>query len=336
MKNIIKKIINLKDLEIEEMEYIMNGILNKKYDEILIASFLTALEMKGVKKNEIIGGVKALKKNMKKIDFEIDEVVIDTCGTGGDGKNTVNISTASSIITSSLGIKILKHGNRSVSSSSGSIDVLEKLGIRVFENEIDLKKQFKNNGIAFLYAPLFHPTLKEVAYVRKTLGFKTIFNLLGPLVNPVNVKHQVIGVNNEKLTEVYCEVLKYFGVKRAMVVYGLDGMDEITINTHTKISELNNGEIKTYFLDPKDFGIYKVNEEDLRGFSSEENAEKIYKVLEGEKNSLRDLLLINSAAQVYIADYVKDMKSAFMLLEEAINSKDVLKKYENIKSLSYK
>ncbi|BEP28861.1 anthranilate phosphoribosyltransferase [Helicovermis profundi] len=327
MRDNLNKLLKLEDLTMDQMYKSMNDILKKNISDIEISSFLTALEIKGVKKDELIGAVKCLKENAKKVEIKSDDVIIDTCGTGGDGKNTINISTGATIIAAGAGVKILKHGNRAVSSKSGSTDVLEELKIRIPTNKDDVKEEFIKHGVSFLYAPLYHKTLKNVANVRKKLGFNTIFNMLGPLVNPSNVKYQVVGVSNPSYTELYCEVLKYFGAKRALVVHGLDGIDEITITDKSKISELKDNKIKTYYIDPKDFGINKVESKEILGLSAKDNAMRIKKVFMGEEGAVKDILALNAGAYIYIYGSATSIKEGYNMALKSLENGDVFKKY---------
>ena len=250
---------------------------------------------------QILGAVKALRDNLIPVKIEDTTHLIDTCGTGGDGSKTFNISTAVAIIAASGGAKVAKHGNRAVSSKSGSADVLTELGIKIDFDEIQSKKIIEENGMAFLFAPKYNGAMKNVAKERKELGTRTIFNLIGPLSNPAPLTGQLMGVYDGALIETAGEVLLNLGLERAMVVYGDDGLDEITTTTTTNVCEVKDGKIITYKLDPEKLGFKKATLEDIKGGDAKENSEIILSVLKGEKGAPRDIVVLNSGAALYVA-----------------------------------
>ena len=257
MKKQIEKLINKTNLTEEEMIEAMNEVMNGQASEVELASFLTALRMKGETIAEITGGARVMREKASSIKIN-HNYAVDTCGTGGDSHNTYNISTTVSFILAAGGVPVVKHGNRAVSSKSGSADVLEALGINLGLNPSQVGKCVDEIGIGFLFAPTFHGAMKHAIGVRRALGFRTVFNMLGPLTNPAEAKGQILGVFNKDLTEVFASVLKNLGTERALVVHGFDGMDEISISDKTQISELKDGEIKVAPIE--DYNPYRWRE----------------------------------------------------------------------------
>jgi len=329
IKNAIAKIVNGEDLTFEESYFTMKQIMSGEADQAQIAGFLVGLRMKGETPHEIAGCAKAMVEKAIKIDFD-DENLIDTCGTGGDEVGTFNISTASAIVASACGAKVAKHGNRAVSSKCGSADVLNELGVNIELSPQEAKKCLEEIGIAFIYAPLYHTAMKYAGPVRQALGIRTIFNILGPLTNPAQAKRQIIGVFSESLTEKIALVLKELGKKHALVVHGAGGIDEISISGHTKISELKNGEVKTYEINPEEFGFKKWDLNLILGADAKTNAEIIKKIFDGEKGPQRDVVLLNSGAAVYIAGLADSIQDGIKIAQEAIDSGKAKKKLEEL------
>jgi len=329
IKNAIAKIVNGEDLTFEESYFTMKQIMSGEADQAQIAGFLVGLRMKGETPHEIAGCAKAMVEKAIKIDFD-DENLIDTCGTGGDEVGTFNISTASAIVASACGAKVAKHGNRAVSSKCGSADVLKELGVNIELSPQEAKKCLEEIGIAFIYAPLYHTAMKHAGPVRQALGIRTIFNILGPLTNPAQAKRQIIGVFSESLTEKIALVLKELRKKHALVVHGAGGIDEISISGHTKISELKNGEVKTYEINPEEFGFKKWDLNLILGADAKTNAEIIKKIFEGEKGPQRDVVLLNSGAAVYIAGLADSIQDGIKIAQEAIDSGKAKKKLEEL------
>ncbi|MGC9211842.1 MAG: anthranilate phosphoribosyltransferase [Athalassotoga sp.] len=307
----------------ESMIEMMNGI-----SPIKAGGFLIALRMKGESVDEITGFVDAIRE----IDqgFNIDGYVIDTCGTGGDGGKTFNISTAVALVAAAAGVKVAKHGNRAVSSKSGSADVLSTLGLDIEEDFETAKRSIENTGFAFFFAQKYHLAMRNIAPVRRDLGVRTVFNLLGPLTNPVKIKGQLIGVYDRKIVHLIAEVLNNLGIERAMVVHGSDGLDEITITGKTYVSELKEGIIKDYTIDPRDFGIFYANIEDIKGGDPLENATIIRSIFEGKRGPKREIVLINSAAALYTGKVAKNMREGFLMASEIVDSGLALKKLNEI------
>ncbi|RII33234.1 anthranilate phosphoribosyltransferase [Clostridium chromiireducens] len=329
----IKKLASREELNEDEVRGVINQIMKGEATSAQIGGFLIGLRANGETPDHILGAVKALRDNGVKVEIENTEHLIDTCGTGGDGSKTFNISTAVAIIAASGGAKVAKHGNRAVSSKSGCADALVELGINIDFDEIQSKKIIEENGMAFLFAPKYNGAMKNVAKERKELGTRTIFNLLGPLANPAPISGQLMGVYDGALIETVGEVLLNLGLKRAMVVHGDDGLDEITTTTLTSVCEVRDGEIITYKLDPVKLGFNKATLDDIKGGEAKENAEIIIKILKGEKGPQRDIVVLNSGAALYVANLADSLEEGIEKAAELIDSGAAYKKYEELSSL---
>jgi anthranilate phosphoribosyltransferase len=346
IKEALQKIIKGQDLTLEETKDVFEEIMTGLATEAQIGAFITALRLKGETAAEITGAAQIMRNKAIKLDVKTgididaedinldDETIIDTCGTGGSGTNTFNVSTACAFIVAGCGLKVAKHGNRSVSSECGSADVLKELGVNIDLEPKKVAQCVKKIGIGFLYAPLFHGAMKYAIGPRREIGIRTIFNVLGPLTNPANANSQVLGVYNEDLTETIAEVLKNLGVRRAFVVCGANKLDEITITGPTKVSEVRDNKIKTYYIKPEDFNIKKCSLEDLRGGNAKENAKIIMDILNGQSGCKRDIVLLNAAAALVAGNLTKDFKQGLILAAEAIDSKKALNKLEELKKIS--
>ena len=329
IKDAIKKVISKKDLIEKEMYSVFSGIMDGKATNAEIAAFLTALHMKGETVDEITGAAKVMRKKAIKINTgKSRNIILDTCGTGGTGINTFNVSTAVAIVLAASGVKIAKHGNRAASGRCGSADVLEELGVKINAPKKTMEKCIDKIGIGFLFAPLFHKAMKYAIGPRKEIGVRTIFNVLGPLCNPVLNKYQVIGVFDAKLTEKIAGVLKKLGSKRAYVVNAKDGLDEVSISSKTKVSELKNGKIKTYFIEPSDFGVKKYSLDKIKGGNAKTNAKIVNSVLSGKKGPKRDIVLINASLGLITAGKAKTLKQGVRIAEEVIDSGKALEKLD--------
>lgn len=336
MANIIlDQLVAGKDLSEDQMIMYMNQIMTGEKSEAEIASFLTALKIKGESITEITAGAKVLRDKAMPIDMTNLET-IDTCGTGGDSKGTYNISTASALVVAAAGVAVVKHGNRSISSQCGCADVLEACGVKIDLTPDQVKTCVEEINIGFLYAPTFHKAMRFVGPTRKALGFRTIFNILGPLANPANASTQVIGVFDQKLTEVFAKVLKRLGLKRALIVHGRDGLDEITVSDITYVSELIDGEIKSYTIQPEDFGIKRSKIEALIGGEKEVNAKILESVLQGEQGAKRDILVLNAGAALYVAGKADSIKAGVELAGEIIDQGLAYKKLLEFKEITQK
>lgn len=326
MKEHIQKLIQNQSLTIEEAEDAISMIFHEASDA-QIATFLTAMRMKGETPDEIAGLAKGMKKAANMISPKVKGVLVDTCGTGGDATGTINVSTGAAIVTASSGIPVAKHGNISITSKSGSADVLHELGIRIDLSPQDVKRSIERVGIGFMFAPIFHPSMKRVAQIRRELGFRTVFNILGPLTNPANAKAQVIGVFDGSLCEPIAKVLSILGTERALVVHGC-GMDEISNIDKTQIAELNNGNITCYTLTPEQLGVKRASIKDIAGGMPEENAEDIIRVLKGEIGAKRDIIAINAGAAILVGGKAESLRAGISIAEECIDSGAALNKLE--------
>lgn len=321
MKSAIAKLVSNKPLD--NMADIFSFILSGKASSAQIAAFLTALHIKGESANDIAAGASIMKKNMVRVKAPAD--AIDVCGTGGDMKSTLNISTAVALVVAASGVVVAKHGNRAQSSNSGSADLLEELGVN-FENA---ERSINELGIGFMFAQTHHKAMKNVAPVRTQLGFRTIFNLLGPLCNPASVKRQLVGVFDKKYLLPIANALLELGAKKAWVVCGNDGMDELTTTTTSNVAELANGKIKTFELNPEDFGIAKASLDSLKGGKPPENKKAFISMLKGEGGAYRDIVLLNSAAALVVADRVENIKEGLVKATSALDerAKELLQKW---------
>ena len=311
------KIIDKTDLEKEEMISVMTQIMEGQAERSLLAAFLTALRVKGESMEEILGAAIVMRGKSEKINIKADHVV-DTCGTGGDNANTFNISTAAAFVVAGCGLTVAKHGNRAVSSRSGSADVLKCLGVNIEADKLTVEKCIDGIGIGFLFAPLMHRAMKHAAEVRKELGFRTIFNLLGPLTNPAGAHAQVIGIYDGNRLKQIASVLNLLGTKHAFVVHGDDGLDEITLTNNTLIAELKNNQINEYVFNPTDFGYEYIKIEDIKGGDPEYNAKCFIKMIEGNYPAFQKIIEINAGAALYLSKNVKDLKEGFDLARKVI------------------
>jgi anthranilate phosphoribosyltransferase len=332
----IKEAINLVvsgiSLSETEMAECMREIMEGKTTDAQIGSFLTALRVKGETVDEITGAAHVMRDKAAKI--KAPEGVLDTCGTGGDMSHTFNVSTTVALVLAAAGVPVAKHGNKAVSSKSGSADVLEALGVRIDLAPERVEQCLFETGFGFLFAPLFHPAMKYAIGPRREMGIRTIFNILGPITNPAGAKRQILGVFAGKLTETLATVLGNLGAEDAMVVHGEDGLDEITITDGTRVSRFAHGKVENLVFSPEDFGLNRGRREDLIGGDNRENAQITFRILQGEKGAKRDIVLINAAAALMVAGTSSDMKTAVALAQEAIDSGSALKKLEEIKKVS--
>lgn len=333
---ILEKVIAGNDLTEKEMMAYLGEIMNGEKSDAEIGSFLTALKIKGETITEIVAGAKVLREKAAPMDMGTVET-IDTCGTGGDGVGTYNISTAVAIVAAAAGVPVVKHGNRSVSSQCGCADVLEAVGVKIDLTPEQVKDCVETIDIGFLFAPTFHSAMRFVGPARKALGVRTIFNILGPLANPANATSQVVGVFEERLTGIYGEVFKELGLTNVLVVHGKDGLDEITTTDETLVTELRDGVLKNYTIKPEDFGMIRSKPSDLVGGQAELNAEILKAVLSGEKGPKRDILLLNAGAALYVADKADSIQSGIAQAAKIIDEGLAIKKLDQFvaQSLSY-
>ncbi|MGG1659659.1 anthranilate phosphoribosyltransferase [Brevibacillus sp. NRS-1366] len=318
-----------RDMAEEAMGEIMDG----KATPAQIGAFLASLRLKGEQVEEIIGFARAMRKRATCFPIDLPGLV-DTCGTGGDGSNTFNISTASAIVAASDGVRIAKHGNRAVSSKSGSADVLEALGVPVNLSPKDAADCLRATNLCFLFAPLYHQAMKHAAGPRKELAVRTVFNLLGPLTNPAGATHQLMGVYDAQLLPTVATVLRELEVKRALVVAGSDGLDELTVTGISQIAELRDGQIRSYEIEPEQFGLRRHEKDALRGGDAHENAAIIHDVFAGGRGAARDIVLLNAGAILYLADRVTSIGEGVIRAAELIDDGLVLRKLEQFRQIA--
>lgn len=324
LKAYLNQVVEGRNLSQKEAGAAMDVILNGKATEAQIGAFLTALKIKGEVIEEIAGFAQTLISQAEKVKHT--KPVICNCGTGGDTKNTFNISTAVAFVLAGAGVTVAKHGNRSVSSSCGSADVLTALGVNVDLPAARVSEEIEALGIGFLFAPALNKAMRFVAKPRKELGFRTVFNLLGPIINPAHLDYQLVGVYDRALTEKVAAVLQAVGVKQAMVISSDDGMDEISTHAKTKVSELRNGKICSYEIDPAQYGFVQGTMQEYQGGDPEESAKLLAAVLAGEEGAKRDIVLLNAAAGLYIADAVPSIEAGLELAAATIDSGAAQKK----------
>ena len=318
------------DLSRSETEALFGQLMDGELSEAMKAAMLVALAMKGEAPSEIAGAAQAMRRRVIAIPHQVERVV-DTCGTGGDGKGTFNISTAAALVAAAAGVPIAKHGNRSVSSRSGSADVLAALGVAIEVTPEDAGRALESIGIAFLFAPKLHPAMKEVMPVRNELGIRTLFNVLGPLTNPAGARRQVMGVYSGHLVEPIARVQLELGCEHALVVHGSDGLDELTTTGPTRVAEVRDGRVETYDLEPRDLGVPRARPEDLLGGSPEENAELFRGVLEGRGGPLADITVLNAAAALYVGGVAGDLASGLAAARQAPESGAAARKLEELR-----
>ncbi len=322
------------DLSASSMEETMEEIMSGKAHTEEIVSFLTALADKGETVSEIAAAVSVMRRFATAITVE-NKVILDTCGTGGDTKGTFNVSTIVAFVASGAGVTVAKHGNRSVSSRSGSADILEAAGVNIRMGRDAVKQCLESAGIAFLFAPDFHPAMQYAMAARRQMGRRTIFNILGPLTNPAGATHQLVGVFSSAWTQKVASVLAALGTVHAMVVYGKDGLDEITTTAQTQVSEVFEGAVRNYEITPEEFGFKRARLSDLEGGSPRDNARILLEVLGGQEGFARDIVLLNAAAALCAADRAASIPEGIALAKESIDAKKALEKFELLRDLSH-
>ncbi|MDD5949443.1 MAG: anthranilate phosphoribosyltransferase [Lachnospiraceae bacterium] len=318
IKEAILKLANKEDIGYEMAKGVMKEIMDGEASEVQKSAYLTALSMKGETIEEITASAEEMRSHCVKLLHNMD--VLEIVGTGGDGSNSFNISTTSALVTSAAGVPVAKHGNRAASSKSGAADCLEALGVNISVSPEKSAELLKNIHICFLFAQNYHISMKYVGPVRKELGIRTIFNILGPLANPAGANMQLMGVYDESLVKPLAQVLSNLGVKSAMVVYGQDKLDEISMSAPTTVCEIRNGEFKDYVIEPEQFGFEKCDKSALVGGTPEENAAITRAILDGEKGSRRNAVVLNAGAALYIAGKCPSMEAGVRMAEELIDS----------------
>ncbi len=340
----LRKVVDREDLSAEEAFMTMDEIMSGKATDAQIAAFLTALRLKGETVEEITGFARAMREKVSlvrvrgHVEASISgtdrEALVDTCGTGGDASNTFNISSASAFVVAGAGIPVAKHGNRSVSSLCGSADVVEALGVSLELSPEQVGDCIDEVGIGFLYAPLLHKAMKYVMTARRDIRIRTVFNILGPLTNPAGASAQVVGVYQEGLTEILANVLNELGSRRAFVVHGLDGLDEISPAAESRISEVRSGDVRTYTVSPEDFGIERAPLSDLQGGNAAENAQTIKRILAGEEGPKRDVVLMNAALAITAGGKANDFQEGVKLAARSIDSGAAMEKLRRLVDFS--
>jgi anthranilate phosphoribosyltransferase len=333
MRDYILMIQQGENLSHDQITVVMELIMSGQAPLPEIKRFLLALNKKGPTVEEITACALIMRKFVVPV-LTHHKVILDTCGTGGDHKETFNISTVAAIVVAASGVAVAKHGNRSVSSRCGSADVLEALGVNLYMEERHLGECLNTIGLAFLFAQRLHPAMKNVAFARQELGVKTIFNILGPLTNPAQATHQVMGVYSRELLEPMAQVLKNLGLKRALVVHGNDGLDEITTTDKTFVSEFNGQEIISYDIDPEELGIAHVRIDDLAGGDAVDNADIVRNILEGEPGPRRNIVVVNAAYALYTAQAVENLQQGMRMAEHTIDSRRAMAKLEELKEFT--
>lgn len=332
IKEAIQEVVTGKNLTFEEAETVMDEIMSGTASQIQMSAYLTALSLKGETIEEITASAAGMRKHCIRLLHDMD--VLEIVGTGGDKSNSFNISTTSALVVSAAGIPIAKHGNRAASSKCGAADVLEALGVNITISPEKSRELLEKIGICFLFAQNYHIAMKYVAPVRKELGIRTVFNILGPLSNPAGANMQLLGVYDEELVEPMAQVLAQLGVKNAMAVYGMDGLDEISMSAPTKVCEVRNGNFRKYTIEPELYGMTRCSKEDLSGGTPEENAKITRSILSGEKGPKRDAVVLNSAAAIYIANPAETMENAVVKAKEIIDSGRAMEQLERFIALS--
>ena len=333
IQDAIAKLIEGQDLARDRMIGTMNQIMSGGATDAQIGAFLVALRVKGETVEEIAGAAEVMREKATRVDTR-HATVVDTCGTGGDGSGTFNISTAAAFVVAGAGLCVAKHGNRAASSLCGSADVLKELGVNVEASPETMGRCLDEAGIGFLFAPTLHGAMKYAIGPRRELGVRTVFNALGPLTNPAGATRHLIGVYSRSLTETLAEVLRTLESERAFVVHGLDGLDEITTTAPTQVSELKDGTVSTYEMAPEDLGISRASAGDLAGGSAETNAAILRRVLHGEPGPRLDVVLLNAAAAIVAGGAADDLRAAVELARESVDSGRAMDKLEELKLVS--
>lgn len=326
IKEAIIKLTNKENLSYEEAKAVMNEIMSGEASDVQKSAYLTALTMKGETIDEITGSAEEMRNHAVQLSHEGD--VLEIVGTGGDKSDSFNISTTSSLVIASAGVPVAKHGNRAASSKSGAADVLESLGVNITISPEKSAELLQNIGICFLFAQSYHTAMKYVGPIRKELGIRTIFNILGPLANPASANLQVMGVYDESLVEPLAKVLSNLGVKRALVVYGQDRLDEISASAETSLCEVKDGTFKSYTISPEQFGLTRCKKEELTGGTPDENAAITKVVLAGGQGARRTAVVLNAGAGLYVAGKADSIEAGVRLAEELIDSGKAEKKLE--------
>lgn len=332
IKEAISTLVSGRSLVADEAAQVMEEIMQGEATPAQFGAFVTALRLKGETVDEIVGLARTMRA--KAIPVVADGLVVDTCGTGGDGSHTFNISTAAAFVAAGAGLKVAKHGNRAMSSQCGSADVLEALGVKIDLNAEQVQRCLQEVGIGFMFAPAFHPAMKYAAVPRREIGIRTVFNILGPLTNPAGAGAQMLGVADESLVEKMALVLQHLGCHHALVVHGDDGLDEVTVSGKTHVCELRDDRIRSYFIRPEDVGLSSAGSDSLKGSGAQENAELLRSILAGSTGPQRDVVLMNTAAVLLAGDIAETLKQGVEMARETIDGGHALNKLEQLAELS--
>ena len=332
IREAIEALVSGHSLSTEEAATVMREIMEGDATPAQLGSFLTALRMKGETPQEMAGMVTVMRE--KALRVQVDGTLVDTAGTGGDGKGSFNVSTAAAFVAAASGLKVAKHGNRAASGSCGSADVLEALGVKIDLGPDGVKRCIEEVGMGFMFAQAFHPAMRHAAPVRRELGIRTVFNILGPLTNPAGAQRQLLGIADASLGDKMAEVLKLLGSHHSLVVYGEDGLDEFTLGARTRVWEVREGNIHAYAVSPQELDLPLLSIEEIKGGSSEENALILRRLFQGERSPIRDVALLNSAAVLMIGGKAQDLREGIGLARDAIDSGEASRKMDALVELS--
>jgi anthranilate phosphoribosyltransferase len=334
LREFLKKLSEFKDLTKGEIIQCLEDITEGRATDAQIGAFIMAMKMKGETVEELEGAASFFREKATKVDVDDPDNLVDTCGTGGDLSDTFNVSTITAFVLAGAGIRVAKHGNRSVSSKSGSADLLEFLGAKIDLGPEQVKRMIEEIGIGFMFAPLFHPAMKRVVGPRREVGIRSLFNLIGPLSNPAGAKRQLLGVFSDQFVEKVARVLLRLGVKRAVVVHGKDGIDEVSISAPTTVAEVNGGEVCIYEFTPEELGFRRYPIDYIKVKSVEESAKVAMSVLKGEPSPALDMVLLNSAFGVLVSGMAEDLKTALEVARDSIKSGKAHRKLSEFIDLS--
>ena len=328
----LNKVVSGRSLTVDEAATVMGRIMDGEVTHAQLGAFLAALRTKGETAEEIAGMATVMREKALKV--EVRGTLVDTAGTGGDAKGSFNFSTAAAFAAAAAGLRVAKHGNRAASGICGSADLLEALGVKIDLGPEEVKRCIEEVGIGFMFAPIFHPAMRHAAPVRKELGIRTVFNILGPLTNPAGAQRQLLGVADPGVGEKMAQVLKLLGSEHSIVVHGEDGLDEFTLGADTKVWELKHGKVDSYSVSPKKLGLPHVEVSNIKGIGPDENAATLRLLFQGEKSLIRDVALLNSAGVLFVGEKVRSMDEGVQLARELIDSGAALKKVDALVELS--
>ncbi|MFZ8861462.1 MAG: anthranilate phosphoribosyltransferase [Thermocrinis sp.] len=334
MREFLKKLSEFKDLTKEEIIQCLEDVTEGRATDAQIGAFIMAMKMKGETVEELEGAASFFREKATKVYVEDPDNLVDTCGTGGDLSDTFNVSTITAFVLAGAGIRVAKHGNRSVSSKSGSADLLEFLGAKIDLGPEQVKRMIEEIGIGFMFAPLFHPAMKRVVGPRREVGIRSLFNLIGPLSNPAGARRQLLGVFSDQFVEKVARVLLRLGIRRAVVVHGKDGIDEVSISAPTTVAEVSGGEVRVYEFTPEELGFRRYPIDYIKVKSAEESAKVVMSVLKGEPSPALDMVLLNSAFGVFVSGMVDDLKIALEVAKDSIKSGKAQRKLSEFIDLS--